>query len=154
MSTITGYRCTRCDLFFPNGQGGHMYVLDDAGNRVVCPHPGEEARVAHVLGVKERTLRCPFGAEASRGSKRHNSVEVFRLALSRTGFVSDCICRECLARFGLDLRKDERRCPECSSPEVVAVADLVGRACPKCREGTIWKTEPPAVFVPPAFPQR
>jgi hypothetical protein len=144
MSNTNGYRCTRCALNFPDGQGGKMYVLDETGKRVICPHPGEEAEVARVLGVKEKALRCPYEPNANHEAK-HQHQDVFHLALTRTGFLSDCICRDCLAQFGLDLLRDEKRCPICSSSEVTALQDLFGQPCPRCKQGTIgWAAQPTA----------
>lgn len=137
MSHTNGYWCTRCNLTFPNGQGGRMYVLDGRGTRVICPHPGEEAEVARVLGVKEKALRCPCEPNTTKKAKHHQ--EVFHLALTRTGFLSDCICHDCLAQFGLDLQRDEKRCPTCSSSEVTTLHDLLGEPCPRCKEGTIGR---------------
>ena len=114
-----------------------MYVLDGRGTRVICPHPGEEAEVARVLGVKEKALRCPCEPNTTKKAKHHQ--EVFHLALTRTGFLSDCICHDCLAQFGLDLQRDEKRCPTCSSSEVTTLHDLLGEPCPRCKEGTIGR---------------
>ena len=138
MSNTNGYRCTRCALNFPDGQGGKMYVLDDTGTRVICPHPGEEAEVARVLGVKERALRCPYEPSTTKTAKHHHQ-DVFHLALMRTGFLSDCVCHDCLAQFGLDLQQDEKRCPMCCSSEVTAFQDLIGQPCPSCKQGTIGR---------------
>ena len=153
MSHTNVYRCTRCNLTFPNGQGGRMYVLDGRGTRVICPHPGEEAEVARVLGVKEKALRCPCEPNTTKKAKHHHQ-EVFYLALTRTGFLSDCICHDCLAQFGLDLQRDEKRCPMCSLSEVTTLHDLLGEPCPRCKEGTIGRDAQPASPTLPAFPQQ
>lgn len=110
-----------------------MYVEDDGGRRIVCPHPGEGRTVAEVLGDN-----------ATR-----------ELIEARIGFNSDCICLDCLEQFGLDIgddeqsksswrysygatrRKDQRRCPHCNSHDVKTVFELIGNPCPKCKKGVI-----------------
>ncbi len=112
-----------------------MYVEDDSGKRIVCPHPGEMRTVAKVLGEN-----------ANR-----------ELIEARTGFNSYCVCLDCLKQFELDIgddeqsksswryfylyratkRKDERRCPYCNSQNVKTVFELIGSPCPKCKKGVI-----------------
>ena len=114
-----------------------MYVEDDAGNRIVCPHPEETSTVFHVLG-------------------KHASPEKIRV---RTGFNSYCVCLSCKEQFELDLgdeeqsesswrffygataRKDKRMCPHCASQDVKTVIELVGNPCPECKEGVIEEIE-------------
>ena len=131
---MNGYTCTTCGFSIPNADGGRMYVVDTAGNRSICPHPGEEAHVARVLGIDEETLVVAFG----QGSSTAQDPEgLFAFALSRTGFLSDCLCRNCLAQFRLDVHRDATRCPGCSSPKVTTIEGLAGRRCPKCGKGTM-----------------
>jgi len=92
-----------------------MYVEDDDGRRIICPYPGEWWTVAEVLGE-----------DAPR-----------ELVEARTGFNSHCACLDCLGQYGLDIKKDDRRCPHCNSPRVKTVRELVGEPCPKCEEGVI-----------------
>lgn len=107
-----------------------MYVEDDEGNRIVCPHPVEYHTVTEVLG-------------------ENPSEELVR---ERTGFNSYCICLDCLHKFMADLgdersvwrhyygterEKDKRECPQCSSSKVRTVFELIGEKCPKCKTGTI-----------------
>lgn len=81
--------------------------------------------------------------------------EVLELVRCRTGFNSDCICQQCLEKFYLDLGdqekapgswrwyyqaavpRDERKCPKCGSVAVSTIMELVGKACPLCKEGTV-----------------
>jgi DNA-directed RNA polymerase subunit RPC12/RpoP len=139
MRNMNEYTCTRCGLTIPGGQGGQMYVTDNEGKRSICPHPGEEAHVAHVLRVKKEALIHAFAQETS-GKGNHTGQhheEFFHFALSRTGFLSDCLCRDCLAQFKLDVRRDGKRCPHCSSSHVKTVREVLRHRCPKCRKGTI-----------------
>ena len=139
MRNMNDYTCTRCGFTLPGGQTGQMYVTDHEGARSICPHPGEEAHVAQVLGVKEEALIRAFVQEGSGegGPARHQRGSLYHFALSRTGFLSDCLCRDCLAQFKLDVHRDAKRCPHCSSSRVKTVREVLRHRCPKCREGTI-----------------
>jgi hypothetical protein len=85
----------------------------------------------------------------------------------RTGFNSYCVCLDCLHQFEADLRdekvnewrfwfwfpsfkeafrgtprmKDDRKCPECGSTNVKTEFELIGKPCPKCKEGIIMEIE-------------
>lgn len=109
--------------------------------RIECIHPGEEDTVEQMLG-------------------RNATPEMRK---ERTGFNSYCMCLGCLHQFEADLRdekinewrlwygypsfevgfrgtptlKDERKCPRCGSSNVKTVFELIGKQCPKCKEGTI-----------------
>jgi ribosomal protein S27AE len=117
--------------------------------RVECPHPREFAHAMDILG---RVL----GRETPR--------DLFN---SRTGFNSYVICLDCLHQFEADFRdekvnewrfsyerpsfkeafrgkitmKDERKCPKCGSRNVRTVFEMIGKKCPKCKEGTIEEIE-------------
>lgn len=139
MPLIDDFKCNKCDLSFPTGWGGYMYVIDDSGKRIHCLHPVEDHFVDAVLG-------------------KNASKE---LIAERTGFNSHCICQSCLQQFELDIgddekakswryyypimgfggiiRRDERKCPYCNSYDVKTVLELVGQTCPKCKEGVIEK---------------
>lgn len=77
-----------------------MYVEDDEGNRITCPHPDEIGTVLSVLG-------------------RDAPSELIR---ERTGSNSYCLCLDCLKKFEADVAtsilrnfrkgKDKRECPE------------------------------------------
>ena len=110
-----------------------MYVEDDSGRRIPCPHPCEWETVIKVLGKN-----------ASKD-----------LVKERIGYNSDCVCLDCLRFSQLDLgddektclswryyygavrQKDQRRCPHCGSPNVKTVVELVDQPCPRCKEGII-----------------
>ena len=94
-------------------------MMDNFGRRIVCPHPSEYSTVEKVLGEK-----------ASR-----ETIE------QRTGFNSFCLCLDCMENLKIDLKRDERICPHCSSNRVLTVDELVDNICPKCGEGTIEKIE-------------
>lgn len=136
MPPINKYNCNKCGYSLHGGWGGYMYVTDDSGKRIVCPHPAEKSTVYSILGEN-----------ASR--------EVIE---ERTGFNSYCVCLNCLNQFELDIgdyeiakswryyygairRRDERKCPHCKSSEVRTVFELIGEPCPKCKEGIIEEFE-------------
>lgn len=135
MPPINKYLCDQCGLALPSGWGGYLYVINDAGERIVCPHPGEGFTIAKVLG-----------SDASPETVR-----------ARIGFNSYCLCCDCLHQFEADIvdesrnvwrdyygtvvGRDPRRCPACGSSLVRTVWELVGRPCPKCETGTIVEVE-------------
>jgi len=116
-----------------------MYVVNDSGERISCPHPIESMVVDEVLGVN-----------AGRSVVR-----------ARTGFNSHCLCLDCLHQFDADLGhcphlligagrilrfflqgfvgvredRDERVCPSCGSGNVRTEHELVGDVCPSCKQG-------------------
>lgn len=142
MPALEPFKCDQCDISLPSGWGGKMYVEDEQGKRIICGHPGEYETVKRVLGNDAST----------------------ELIQSRIGFISYCICLDCLHQFKADLgdgwreqgywlymylgvcektrggerkSKDERQCPACQSGNVKTILELVDRSCPKCRIGTI-----------------
>lgn len=100
-----------------------MYATDDAGKRVVCKHPGEWNQAHDVIG-----------GDATE--------EKFR---ERTGFLSNCVCSDCLAQFRLDLERDERICEKCGSGNVKSTNESVGSQCPKCKVGVIQAEDTGAI---------
>jgi predicted Zn-ribbon and HTH transcriptional regulator len=125
MPAISDFICNKCRFALPSGWGGYTYVQDDKGKRKVCPHPAEVVTIAEVLGLKENEIFPP------------RTEEIRNLLKERTGFLSTCVCLDCLEKFGLDLAKDERRCPSCKSDNVKATVKLVNQRCPRCKVGFI-----------------
>ena len=136
MPPINDYKCNKCGYSLPSGWGGYMYIIDNSGKRIVCPHPEEMWTVFKVL-------------------EENDSMEVIE---ARTGFNSYCVCLICLRQFELDIGddekaeswryfyratigRDERKCPYCKSPSVKTVFELIGEPCPKCKEGMIEEIE-------------
>jgi len=149
MPPINFYRCSKCESSLPTGWGGYFFVEDDLGERVVCRHPGESWTVNQVLGGN-------FIVRILKGRTRRR----------RLGYASHCLCLDCFHIFTADLAdentnrsmrgfykrnykmvggKDERECPECKSPNVKTVCELVGEPCPKCHDGIIEEVETGAV---------
>lgn len=142
MPPIFKYKCSKCRFRLPDGCGTGLYVVNDRGERIICPHPAEDRFVKEALG------------------ERASSLEVVR---ERTGFISECVCLDCLHQFDADLgevgyspyegppekhkrrlkrEKDRRECPKCKSANVKTELEMVGQTCPKCKEGVIeeWWT--------------
>jgi hypothetical protein len=115
MPQLKSYLCDRCDYRPHTNFGDAMYVVDKDGTRIICPHPCEYKKVHEILGVN-----------ASEEEIEQN-----------TGYLSDCVCVDCLATAQIDLKCDERLCHYCGSNQVVSFANLRGRMCPKCHKGTI-----------------
>jgi len=152
MPHIDLFRCNKCDFQLPTGSGYYLYVENNKGKRIPCPHPAERERVEKVLGK-----------EASE-----------ELIFERIGFNSRCVCLDCLYQFEADLgvfpfywspfhfrtvfldtprtesnrkfvpkqrlpikAKDKRECPKCKSQRVQRVLQLISKNCPKCKDGVI-----------------
>ncbi len=123
------------------GWGGYLYVEDEKGKRITCPHPCEWGTITDVLG-------------------KNASKELIE---ERVGFNSYCVCLDCMHQFEADLRdksdnpwsfyytisagldpdkkKDRRECPKCASPDIRTVFEMIGQLCPKCEKGTIEEIE-------------
>lgn len=143
MPQISQYKCNACTLEFTPGWGGIMYVEGYDGMRVICSHPCEDLRIESVLGIPAGTLFSLWFIEPkwwwSRKRKKIYKMNkaISDAAYARTGFLSDCICVDCLQKQELDLKKDERKCCGCSSANVKSIKELLGSACPKCKKGVI-----------------
>jgi primosomal protein N' len=131
MPIINEYKCDNCGFKLPTGWGGHTYVEDDEGKRIVCPHPSEYGTIRRVLGENAPP----------------------KLVAKRVGYNTYCICLNCLnqfeADFGYEKRtifnffrrgKDRRECPKCKSHKIRTELEIVGKKCPKCKEGKITET--------------
>jgi phage FluMu protein Com len=115
MSLISTIKCDKCDLHSPTDAGGYMYALSSTGERVVCPHPAEQATVERVTGFSWYTARTK----------------------GLLGHVSHCLCFECAHQFDIDVERDVKRCPKCGSLVVRTVNASMGAQCPKCHAGTL-----------------
>ena len=122
MPFISKHLCDKCDFCLPTGWGGHMYVTDKDGERIICPHPGEGRTVERVL-----TAENP-------GITQKGIAEIYKL---RTGHNSDAVCRHCLYQFELDVKRDQRVCPQCGSADIGTVKEMLGKPCPRCKAGKI-----------------
>jgi hypothetical protein len=106
------YRCYRCNLAYPTGWGGYRYYIRESGERVAVPHSDPKI-VYEVTGL----------------TARHAQAE------GRAGFASYCLCFDCLAQFDLDVERDVKQCPRCSSLNVRTARGSVGALCPSCKVG-------------------
>ena len=120
MPEIYAYECDACGFSLPCGWGGCMYVVNNQGERIACPHPGEFRMVKMITGYS------PFDPSVPKGA-------------IITGFNSHCVCPACLSKFDLDVDQDERRCPECGSGEIYTEEEMIGKECPRCHKGIIEK---------------
>ena len=115
MPVIGSIKCDRCDLRLPTGAGGYAYVLDPSGNRVTCPHPLEMDTVERVTGLDWDSAR-------KKGL---------------IGHMSYCLCFACTHQFELDVERDVKQCPKCSSLEVRTASASLGAQCPDCHTGSL-----------------
>jgi len=137
MPFINRYKCNKCDFSLHSGYGGYLYVEDDQGKRISCPHPCESIVIFEVLG------------------KKADDKEILK---EKIGFNSHCLCFDCLYQFEADLRdeknnsyrrflaqnfgfngkeKDKRECPHCMSRNVKTITESINNSCPKCNKGLI-----------------
>jgi hypothetical protein len=151
MPLISDFRCDRCGFVLPTGWGGADYVLDEAGTRIVCPHPAEQAKAIQVISrsipdfaEQLRRTRARFYRQRlqlqtwlARVQRRAPPVDPWTILRERTGFNADAVCRRCLEQFELDTERDPRICPACGDPDVKTVSELVDRSCPECILGVI-----------------
>ena len=108
-------KCNACGFKLDTGTGGDMYVADDAGDRIICPHPSEFDTVEKVLGPNPAA----------------------ELVQQRTGFLQAWFCQACRKVSRLDLQRDPRRCTHCGSEKGTPVNELIGKICPQCQAGSI-----------------
>lgn len=133
--------CDTCGKEYSLGWGSVMYVADDNGERIICPHPVERFAIADVLKLSEierewMWFGFPWWIKVFR---RQRVREIKGLVKERLGILSNCVCRNCCKTFSLDLVRDELKCSECGSHDVLSVSELKGEKCPACKEGTvIW----------------
>lgn len=113
MQKINRYECNSCDFHMPSGWGSRVYAVNEEGDRVICPHPGEWRHVRDVTGLY-------IYDAITRG---------------KVGSLHPCVCTNCLHQFELDFKNDEQACPECSSPSIRSELELVGEVCPQCGVG-------------------
>lgn len=85
----------------------------------MCPHPNE------LDTIKEVTGHTPFFDRD------------FPYEKVTFGIKSHCICVTCTQQFGLDINREERKCPSCGSGQVYTELEMVGKECPKCNMGKI-----------------
>jgi DNA-directed RNA polymerase subunit RPC12/RpoP len=149
MPRISSYECNACGLTVASSVFDGMVAIDDQGARVPCLHPGEFSTAAEVLGISieeldgafaQRRSRVKHGAHGEHGEQTSTSERerlVNELVSSRIRYSVGCFCFDCGARTEIDTPATEKRCSECGSTSIFSSVDSVGRACPKCRTGTI-----------------
>jgi DNA-directed RNA polymerase subunit RPC12/RpoP len=131
MSENSEYECTLCGFKLPAGRPGHFYVANDAGERMPCARHDESGTIARVLGIDEEVISSCSWNPASRQAP----VDLME---ERIGYLSPCVCLDCMAAFGLDLKRDPRRCPACGSARVKTELEMIDEPCPRCGEGRIY----------------
>lgn len=132
MPEIFEVKCSQCDFTLQKGWGGVMYVKDDEGKKVICRHPVESYAIARTLKTSEHDAHAWL-----MGALNKIPEETKKLIEERTGFDSDCLCLDCLSQFRIDVKKEEKKCPQCSSLNVKTQEEMVSQSCPKCKEGII-----------------
>ena len=94
---IVDYCCPLCRFQIGRGWGGCLYIEDEQGVRVNCPHPSEDAAIRDVVRRDSR-LRVGNG----EWWEPDKVCEVASVVYARLGFESDCVCGDCLHVFRAD----------------------------------------------------
>jgi hypothetical protein len=115
MPVIATIKCDTCDLHLPTGAGGYMYVLNSAGERIVCPHPLEMNTIERVTGLDWHAARTK----------------------GLLGHVSYCVCFACTHQFEVDVERDVKQCPKCKALDVRTANASLGAQCPRCHKGSL-----------------
>ena len=119
---ILNCACDHCGLIPVEANARRMYVVDDAGDRRICPHPLEYATVEKHLGanVSDQILR------------------------ERTGHLEEYFCSNCFHAVAIDPDRDSLSCSKCSKGSLRRGIEFAGETCPRCRQGTIVGHPPDA----------
>jgi predicted Zn-ribbon and HTH transcriptional regulator len=127
-TTIYGYRCNSCGYILDESNGGYLYLQNDRGDRIPLKDHGEREIIAQMLRMEEEALHDCEVLAASQEA-------MIELMEERVGYLSACVCIDCLGQFGLDLRKDALVCPHCRSEHIRTLLEMTGKRCPKCNTG-------------------
>ena len=133
-----------------------MYVENDMGARICCRHPAEDYDIKKEIGISCKEIGLNIFSDFYSvkpkwwWSKKRRFI--LNLLREKTGYLSYCVCNDCLNKMVLDLGdekskwrsnygynrpKDERICSRCNSYKVRTLAESIGRLCPACKEGKI-----------------
>jgi len=147
MPPINQFKCSACTFRLPSGWGGIAYVTNYEGKRIILSHPEEDHIREEVLNLPEGTFRNNWytppkwwWSRKKKDAYKENKA-IRDAALARCGFLSDCVCLDCIEMQRLDLARDRRECQFCSSQEVKSVKELLGCICPRCKKGSIVEIE-------------
>lgn len=132
MPNLCSSKCDKCDFETSVSSGGYLYVKDESGKRIVCPHPLEYHTIAEVLKISRDDAFAWLQKEYEKITE-----ETKKKIQSNTGMNFQYICLDCCSENYLDKTVDEMKCGKCGSTNLKYVADLVGQTCPKCKEGTV-----------------
>ncbi|MHC1611591.1 MAG: hypothetical protein ACXQTW_08405 [Candidatus Methanospirareceae archaeon] len=110
MPKISNFKCNKCGFSLPSGWGGHMYVENEKGERIPCPHPTEWNIIMEVLKIST----TDEGDDVLGRLNKHIKIlregfpkEIEDLIKSRIGFNFDCVCLDCLNKFEADVGNAE-----------------------------------------------
>jgi hypothetical protein len=120
------FHCAICGFTLDPSNGGYLYVKNSKGRRIPLKGREQEA-IAHILLDEE----FPYRDNSGNLGKEMDLVE------ERVGYMSACLCMNCLDQFGLDLRKDTIECPGCKSDHVKTFLEITSKPCPKCQSKTV-----------------
>ncbi len=124
--TVHGFRCPACGFTLDESNGGFLYIKNESGMRVPLKDKDERDALARILLNNEFSF-CTDDVNLSQ--------ETIDILEERVGYMSACLCMDCLGQFGLDLRKDTIECPRCKSDQIKTFLAMLYKPCPRCRSG-------------------
>ena len=128
---IQGYRCHICGFVLDEANGGYLYLTNNSGVRIPLKDKDERDTIARMLFAEDAIFQ-------NESEECHQLVDTME---DRVGYLSACICMNCLDQFGLDLRKDTIECPHCKSDHVRTFLEMTNKRCPKCQSGYMDKLD-------------
>lgn len=127
-TTLYDHRCNFCGFILDESTGGYLYLQNNMGERIPLRDHGEREIIAQMLRAEEESLSDFNAVDASQSA-------LIDLMEERVGYLTSCVCIDCLEQFGLDLRKDKIECPHCKSENVWTLLEMTDKRCPKCKSG-------------------
>ncbi len=121
-----GFRCTACGFTLDASNGGFLYVKNVNGTRMPLKGKDEQEAIARIL------LNDEFSFQGDDPGQFDKDIDIMEECV---GYMSACLCMNCLDQFGLDLRKDTIECPGCRSDHVRTFLEITDKRCPKCQSG-------------------
>lgn len=125
MSACSTFTCSHCGFGIDAWEDGNRYVEDVRGERHFWYHPahhGPDAFVAELLskGIEPAVVAGGGGQEVVRFVG---------------GNESDYLCMNCGEECRRDPWRDPVVCAKCGQRKLRLTMRLLGRRCPRCKEG-------------------
>jgi len=144
MPKISDFKCKKCGFSLQSGWGGYVYVENEKGERIPCPHPVEWSTIKEVLKISTYYKRDLLDLlnEHIKILREGSPKEIEALTKSKIGFNFDCVCLNCLNKFKADVGNAEiieslhKRCYDLLDGTFkqyyMPVKPKDDKICPKC----------------------